>query len=46
VQEESWNKYVSNIGNDVHGRQTMAYKVMERNNGFLTTKIMAGPKYC
>lgn len=32
AHRESWDKYVSNIEHDIHGRQTSAYKIMKHLN--------------
>ena len=32
VHNESWQIFVSNTENDIHGRQNMAYKVMKHMN--------------
>lgn len=31
-QQDNWDKYISRIENDIHGRQHIAYKVMKHLN--------------
>ena len=40
AHSDSWEQYISNIENDVHGRQEQAYKIMKH----LKTEVKAAPR--
>jgi hypothetical protein len=43
AHQESWERFISNIENDIHGRQTIAYKIRKHMNS--TEKRYCSNKY-
>ena len=43
AHRQSWERFISNIEHDVHGRQVMAYKIMKMLNGKEREEVSVNP---